>query len=383
MRRFMKILSTNSVQRGHGKDNYIIVINSSKKKSLKLGKNAVVKYLFFNEHELEVRTITAIGKVVIDDSLKDDEVALDQTIRNAIGIEFGKHTDKTVKIEKLNLNYNQRVFQYINSGRYLFLRVTKPDIMDIEKNYCRVSNDVINVLSTKAGMKLRVENAESELKSILKKALIESVDNPQNTKYISQKLNGCKIPEEYKKLLPEVMSLSCSTDVLNILEYLITNHVDLDKESTKFRIEIYNYIELIDWLVDGERTLKSKVITVFPTQLESAKRISHAQGNQEKISLYERYPVPEDIFKVDPDLDTIHLDKYYRDIIGVSILDNVKVKRYWIDLLKSELLEYGFIFILTVFTAVVAITPSNIHSLPLSIVVALSFTSIMVLYRSK
>ena len=101
-------------------------------------------------------------RVVIDETLGDCEVRVDQSLRNALGIPYEfSDADKekfTVEIYPLRLYLFRLRFQhlryfisYILGRRYLFFRVCKADIPDMEKNICRIPSDSFKLLGCEEG----------------------------------------------------------------------------------------------------------------------------------------------------------------------------------------------------------------------------------------
>lgn len=142
------------------KDNYQICVNSSVKKKMHLGKFAVVTYYQPNLYkELKAPCI-----VVIDENLGDNLIRVDQTLRTAIGIDYGFDTNKTtVKIFPLCLTWIQLLKNFITSilgKRYIFFRVNKADIPDMEKNLCKIPPETFHLLGCDIGDSIVIENME-------------------------------------------------------------------------------------------------------------------------------------------------------------------------------------------------------------------------------
>ncbi|GEM_PF-1554707 len=144
--------------RSDARDDYIICINSSVKKRLRLGKFAVVEYY----HPNIGRKLKAPCRVAVDETLHDNQIRIDQTLRNAIGIPFNYDRNKTtVEIYPLHLSWFQRlldIISYILGRRYLFFRVCKADIPDMEKNLCRIPLDAFKLLGCEVGDKVVCES---------------------------------------------------------------------------------------------------------------------------------------------------------------------------------------------------------------------------------
>lgn len=131
---------------------YIVCVNESVKKILKLGNLAVVVY---RPPKLNVE-LKAHCRVVIDNKLSNEQVRLDQSVRNAIGIPYGKEGEEGVKVElhPLCLSVGQRLHYHLSrlfGWRYLFFRVCKSDTPDLEKDLCRIPSDAFRLLGCEAG----------------------------------------------------------------------------------------------------------------------------------------------------------------------------------------------------------------------------------------
>ena len=83
------------------------------------------------------------------------------------------------------------------------------------------------------------------------------------------------------------------------------------------------------------------------------------------------------------DLETIRLDKYYRDLIGADVLDTVKVKRRLSDRLASEAIDFGLVFVLTVFAAIMALNQDNATILPIALIISAVAAVILTLIKTK
>lgn len=106
-------------------------------------------------------------RIVEDEFLDKVTVCIDQTVRSAIGIPNKDLKDREeikrirVKIFPLKLNLIYWIKYEISSflgRRYLFLRVVKANVPDLEKNFMRIPLDAISVLGTKSGNKVVLES---------------------------------------------------------------------------------------------------------------------------------------------------------------------------------------------------------------------------------
>ena len=96
----------------------------------------------------------------------------------------------------------------------------------------------------------------------------------------------------------------------------------------------------------------------------------------------ERYPDSDAIFRMMPDLETIRLDKYYRDLLNLNILDSIKIKRSWLDRIKDELVDFGIVFLLTILATFTAFGTDNQLIIGIEIAISLIVTIILILMRT-
>lgn len=140
------------------KDDYKISVNSAVKKRLILGAFAVVIYQSPNIN----RKLKAVCRVVVDETLDETQVRVDQTLRNAVGIPFKyDKKDTTVEIYSLRLSRCQSLKNFIShilGRRFQFFRVCKADIPDIEKSFCRIPESAFNILGCEVGDNLVCES---------------------------------------------------------------------------------------------------------------------------------------------------------------------------------------------------------------------------------
>ena len=95
-----------------------------------------------------------------------------------------------------------------------------------------------------------------------------------------------------------------------------------------------------------------------------------------------RYPDSDAIFRMMPDLETIRLDKYYRDLLNLNVLDSIKIKRSWIDRIKDEMVDFGIVFLLTIVATFTAFGTDNHLLVTLEIIISLIVTVILILMRT-
>ena len=123
-----------------------------------------MKRLYRNEplHIDEWRVLSAPGRVVVDEELSDDTIALDQTLRNALGMRMNLIQSVRVKLCRAEGTLARRIRSRFDNGQYLFLRVNYPALNDMEKKSCRISSDALKLLRSKDGHSIWVENCVSQ-----------------------------------------------------------------------------------------------------------------------------------------------------------------------------------------------------------------------------
>ncbi|WP_290899382.1 hypothetical protein [Ferroglobus sp.] len=144
-----EVLPTENREEAHG--DYIVCVNGNVKR--KLGNFAVVEYSPATLSETKLRIHC---RVILDEDLMDNQVKVDQSIRNAIGIPEEERREKIVKVKlyPLKLSWIDKIcyiFSKLFGWRYLVLRVCKSDIPDIEKNVCRIPVEAFDILGCNPG----------------------------------------------------------------------------------------------------------------------------------------------------------------------------------------------------------------------------------------
>jgi len=147
-----------TINRNGAKDDYILCVNSSVKKRMHLEKFALV--IYDNPHIC--RKLKVPCRVIVDNSLDDVHARVDQTLRNAIGIPIEYDEYKvTVQVYPLHLGWRQLWQDFIShkfGRRYLFFRVCKATIPDLEKSLCRIPFDSFTLLGCEVGDKIVCES---------------------------------------------------------------------------------------------------------------------------------------------------------------------------------------------------------------------------------
>lgn len=137
---------------------YICKVNSKVKRNLD---KYVVIHRYFEGEELQV-----IAECYIDESLDNETVAMDQTLRAALAIDRNKDEfhgfKELVSISKLEIPLKKRLENTVGnifSFRYIVLRFNRPTISDAEKNIVRVSLDSLRVAGVDDGDSIIIEYA--------------------------------------------------------------------------------------------------------------------------------------------------------------------------------------------------------------------------------
>ena len=409
----LKVHGTNLKQRHHAGDDYIVVVNSKKKTELGLEKYAVVEMLFKNpEMSGEYRTMITIGKVVVDDELDDDSVALDQTIRDALGMAYNS-TDGRVKISPLKRSFSQRLSACFKPGQTLYMRVNYPSLNDMEKQICRVSADSLKLMNANEGNGLWLQCCGSDFRhevyqltdEVIYEKNSEWLDDKNNPchaklnaileKYFIDKKNNCSrfSLEEVKELYLDCKSLQGKKDAEYLIALIKCINQLPDGESLQrkdFVRNLKSIVAYLEWMYECSYHLVETKITSYGYNSESERQIRQYQDDHKEnnsadnncLSMDAIYPDSDAIFRMMPDLETIRLDKYYRDLLNLNVLDSVKVKRSWIDRIKNELVDFGIVFLLTILATFTAFGTDNHLLVTIEIIISLLVTIILILLRT-
>ena len=409
----LKVHGTNYHQRDHAKDDYIVVVNSKKKKEIGLDKYAVVEMLFKNpEMKGEYRTMITFGKVVVDDELDDDSVALDQTIRDALGMAFNS-TDGRVKISPLRRTFSQRLAACFKPGQTLYMRVNYPSLNDMEKKICRVSADSLKLMNAHEGNGLWLQSCGSDFRHEVYR-LVDEVVYEKNSDWLDDKNNRCYAKlcatvekyfvdpkdhssrfslEEVKELYLDCAALADKKDA----DYLIAllkciNHMPDDERFQRkdYVRNLRSIVAYLEWMYECSYHLVEEKITSHGYNPESERQIRQYQDDHKGkertdnncLSMDDIYPDSDAIFRMMPDLETIRLDKYYRDLLNLNVLDSIKIRRSWIDRIKDEMVDFGIVFLLTIVATFTAFGTDNHLLVAIEIVISLLVTVALILMRT-
>ncbi|MBP5264671.1 MAG: hypothetical protein J6Z33_09910 [Lachnospiraceae bacterium] len=409
----LKVHGTNNKQRDQAGSDYIVVVNSKKKKEIGLKKYAVVEMLFKNpEMPGEYRTMITFGKVVVDEDIDDDSVAMDQTIRDALGMEFNS-TDGRVKVSPLNRTFSQRLLAGLKPSQTLYMRVNYPSLNDMEKKICRVSADSLKLMNANDGNGLWLQGCGSDFRHDVYR-LVDEVVHERNSDWLENTKNHCYAElnatlEKYfidpkdnssRFSLEEVEELYLDCDALKgkkDAQYLIALLKcinDLPKDA-KYQRKDYirnlrSIVAYLEWMYDCSYHLVEEKITAHAYHEESERQIKQYQKEHRGaertdnncLSLDALYPDSDAIFRMMPDLETIRLDKYYRDLLNLNVLDSIKIRRSWIDRIKDELVDFGIVFLLTILATFTAFGTDNHLVVGIEILISLLVTIALIFLRT-
>ena len=408
MKNLFEVRPTRVEHRKGIKNDYIIVMNENVRKERRIRKYAVVQKLFQNSmmNDREWRTMIVFGRVVIDNSLGDNEIAMDQTLRNALGMENNTISGMNVKLYSLERTFSQKLKAAFRPGQFLCLRVNYPALNDMEKNICRISPNSMKLLNSKDGNHIWIECCESDYRRDMKNLLNEIINEKNVDRYkekeglIEKYFRGISLVDELYIDLPGIRrGEKKDTDYIRSLaEVMLEKENEKKSENEEENEKVTAFIEegkrvlnnivaYGEWMYEAEYSYRLSDITLQAYEYDIHSE-NHIRNHQQKdatacLSMNNLYPDSDQIFNMEPDLETIRLDKYYRDLLSLSILDSVKVKRRWIESLRDDIIEYGLVFVLTIFAAVAAVTPENHSILRIAVPIAVVFTLLIMLVRNK
>lgn len=162
-----EFLVSKNYYRAGARDNYIVTINPEDKKRKKIGSYAV---LTIDKPELKKRRgkvkreqLRVWARVLVNEDVDSGELCVDQTLRIALGIKVGFDTNEEerqkikIDIYPLKRAFFQKIGNFLSfllGKRYVYLRMCKMDIPDLEKNICKIPLDVFNVIGCEPGDKV-------------------------------------------------------------------------------------------------------------------------------------------------------------------------------------------------------------------------------------
>jgi hypothetical protein len=168
---FKVITTVGSAKRGLGA-NYFAYLSDVARDELGISGQAVVVRTFDNglvPQGPETRPPQMRARCQIAKSNRepaDEEVRLDQTLRNALGIGVVPADGDEVDIYDLKRSrfrtFGERFCDWLLRRRYLFMRVRKADPADMEKRMVRIPPDSFRLLGISSGEKLRISHPTPE-----------------------------------------------------------------------------------------------------------------------------------------------------------------------------------------------------------------------------
>ncbi len=323
----LQIVPTDNRHRAQARGDYVIGMNRRTKEEFGIDAFAVVKYLVENERtsgDLEWRTLSAYGRTVVDDSLPDKTVALDQTLRNAIGLPYRQTKGQVVRLAALHRSLLQKIGDCLRPGQRVWMRVNMASPQDMEKASCRVPEDALTIMRSREGEHIWIESC---------------------------------VPERAETARGADTAAPDARDAQ----------------------------ELDEWINSAPYRLRSIHLRAYVTNEKAEEMALAARDKSEEdgYSFSGLYPDSEKILNLENDLETIRLDKYYRNLLGADVLDTVKVKRRLTDRLGSEAIDFGLVFVLTIFAAIMALNQENIDYLPISLVISAVAAIVLTLIKTK
>ena len=401
---FTNVRGTNSQQRKKHKNDYIIVINSECKKALGIEKYGVIKCLKKNAvtgYKDEYFCLHSFGRIITDDELETDEIAIDQTLRNALGAKTNITNDLRIMLCPLSLGFQANLSRFFNKRIYFNLRVLHSDLGDMEKDLCRVSENTMELSQTSPGNHLILENAISEVIRDIKylESVIYYSHSKKNDKEIERVINRC-FDESFFLSIDEVTAqypYHGPRNTNELISYFNEKVCCLGNNTSDGKanelLEIQNLFAIREYCEKRPYSLIQTKLPAFPMSSDSwyLSKLGTNEGAatgdlNSSTNPYSVHGVHIDSCKIldnSIDLEPILLDKYYRDFLNVSVLDCVKIKSRRMDCIKDDIIEYGLVFFLTLFAAVATVTPENLTLILISIPFALLFTFVLVVIKSK
>lgn len=186
------ISGTTASHRNSVKKEYLIVINPKVKKKLKLGKFCCVSHLLNNNvsgYEDEYINLRVMPKVITDKNVNINKILLDQSLRNAIGVEdsIGNNINSKISVTKLKTSLSFKVKNILIHDRKLFCRIRRAMAVDMEKDYSTVNENIIKILGTVEGKKINIYSCTSKIRQEL-----FADDSRSNLEKITYKFWNCR-----------------------------------------------------------------------------------------------------------------------------------------------------------------------------------------------
>ena len=223
---------------------------------------------------------------------------------------------------------------------------------------------------------------------------MEIINIFRNGKAIDPKDNSSRFSlEEVEELYLDCDALKGKKDAQYLIALLKCIN-DLPKDA-KYQRKDYirnlrSIVAYLAWMYDCSYHLVEEKITAHAYHEESERQIRQYQKEHRGaertdnncLSLDALYPDSDAIFRMMPDLETIRLDKYYRDLLNLNVLDSIKIRRSWIDRIKDELVDFGIVFLLTILATFTAFGTDNHLVVGIEILISLLVTIALIFLRT-
>jgi hypothetical protein len=170
--RFSVLKTTREPKRGLGAD-YFAYVCTAEKESLKLDEQVVVIRRFDTGEEpggdeelrgeMRPPQMRARCRLTVPyPEMSAGQVRIDQTVRNALGMQVKPTPQDTVDLAPLHRSparaWGERLGDILLRRRYLFMRVRKADPGDMEKLMARIPADSFRLLGVSSGEKVRISH---------------------------------------------------------------------------------------------------------------------------------------------------------------------------------------------------------------------------------
>ncbi|MBU9723271.1 MULTISPECIES: hypothetical protein [Bacillaceae] len=360
------IKPTETKHRIQSKGDYVIALTKEKIEELKIKNMAVIEVISElkkgkKSDKSNIKDIRIHCSIIEDSNIdtnvdikhtegKDIElvpILVDQNIRNSLGVsefrdkvksELDLGSIHSINIYPLKIALFDKIknrLSYIFGRRYLILRVQKSDVNDLEKQICRIDDEAIEILGTHSGSKVVVE-------STIK--IKEHYFNKYN--YYKAK----------RGILPW------------ILEKIYYYKLNKNKDNNKY--------------IFVNKSIKT--YTLHDSIIARRKEAYKKQDLNEGMNV--RFPDPDQLLNVEPDIHPIYMDKHDREQLGVSSLDVVKVKRSLSDLFFKEMRDFGVLFSITFLTTVLTlfqVFPGMSSLIIIAPIVSIVFSVLMIMLNIR
>lgn len=238
------------------------------------------------------------------------------------------------------------------------------------------------MLGTQEGKSIIIENAYSKIEQKIKEIYKLYADNEleKAKRIFAQCENYLKISvnSEFQYLFE-----GCSKEISNKDIYSMMEDIYQNVRTSDSIKELRNLCEYLAWEINDDMYLVTSKLKIYATQQDALNEIEKYKREGDCESILDRYPDSKKILKVQPDIYDIYLDKNQREMLKVNLLDNLQIKRNIFDNMKDEIINYGLVFLLTVFTAFITVDMSNPKLLSLPLSISFLFTLLIIFIKNK